>query len=189
MKILLQYFPLIFGILFFLTELYRGIALKSNNKNNVDKSSLNILWLTIIISMFIGGYATTLKQFYISTPQPILYYTGIFLSLFGFSIRALAIQQLGKHFTVDVQISEDHQLKQDGLYSIVRNPSYTGALLSFFGLAITYSNYLSILIITIPIFIAFSYRISVEEKALKSAFGNSFTNYCNKTKRLIPFIY
>lgn len=189
MKLIIQYFPLIFGILFFLTEAYRGIALKSKNTNNVDKSSLKILWITIVVSMFAGGFATSFQQFYISKPQPTLYYIGIFLSLLGFAIRALAIHQLGKHFTVDVQISEDHQLKQDGMYSIVRNPSYTGALLSFVGLAITYSNYLSIIIIIVPIFLAFSYRISVEEKALKNAFGNAFIDYCNKTKRLIPFIY
>ena len=191
MRLIIQYFPYIFGVIFFITEVYRGFALKSNNKNSdqTDKSSLKILWITIGISMFAGGFATSFTQFHITSFQPGIYYIGISLSLIGFIIRAMAIQQLGKHFTVDVQISKDHQLKEDGMYSIVRNPSYTGALMAFTGLALSYSNYLSILIIIVPIFLAFAYRISVEEKALQQAFGNAFSAYCNKTKRLIPFIY
>ena len=191
MESIVQYFPLLFGILFFFTEAYRGIAMKSKNKNanQTDKNSLKILWLTIVLSMFAGGFAISFSEFSLRNFQPYISYVGIILALVGFAIRALAIHQLGKAFTVDVQISDDHKLKQDGMYRIVRNPSYTGALLSFVGLAFTYSNYLSIAIITIPIFLAFSYRISVEEKALKSAFGSEFDVYAKQTKRLIPFIY
>jgi protein-S-isoprenylcysteine O-methyltransferase Ste14 len=36
---------------------------------------------------------------------------------------------------------------------------------------------------------AMLYRIRVEERALTERFGDEYTEYCKKTKRLIPFIY
>jgi protein-S-isoprenylcysteine O-methyltransferase Ste14 len=36
---------------------------------------------------------------------------------------------------------------------------------------------------------ALSYRIHVEEEALRTAFGHAYTVYSSKTKRLVPGIY
>jgi len=33
------------------------------------------------------------------------------------------------------------------------------------------------------------YRIRVEEVALTDQFGDEYTQYCRRTKRLIPFVY
>jgi protein-S-isoprenylcysteine O-methyltransferase Ste14 len=41
----------------------------------------------------------------------------------------------------------------------------------------------------IPVFTAVVYRISVEEKVLYDEFGNTYSDYKSKTKRLIPGIY
>lgn len=192
MKLITQYFPFVFGTLFLLTEIYRNYRFRNQRERKsegVDKSSLTILWITIGICMFIGGFLTQFTYFSISSWQPYFYYTGVIIALLGFVLRYFAIQQLGKAFTVDVQIAENQNLKQDQLYSIIRHPSYTGALFAFFGLAITFSNWLSLAVIAIPIFFAFAYRISIEEKALKAEFGTDYLAYSKKTKRLIPFLY
>ncbi|GGI27849.1 hypothetical protein GCM10008119_29710 [Pedobacter mendelii] len=142
-----------------------------------------------MISMFLGGFLSQFKDFSIIIFQPYILHAGMLIAILGFILRFVAIQQLGKAFTVDVQIAKNQTLKQDGLYSIIRHPSYTGVLMSFLGLAITFSNGLSLLVICIPIFVAFIYRISVEEIALKNEFGTAYLEYIKNTKRLIPFIY
>jgi len=192
MQTITRYFPLIFGLFFLLTEIHRNYKLRNKSERKTggaDKNSLTILWITISISMFIGGFLSQFKSFSIHIFQPYILYTGMLLAVFGFILRFIAIQQLGKAFTVDVQIATNQKLKQDGLYSIVRHPSYTGVLLAFLGLAITFSSWLSLLVICIPIFTAFIYRISVEENALKGEFGADYLEYIKRTKRLIPFIY
>ncbi|WP_316801924.1 isoprenylcysteine carboxylmethyltransferase family protein [Pedobacter nototheniae] len=192
MHLINKYFPLIFGLFFLLTEIHRNVKLrnKGERKNTgADKNSLTILWVTIGISMFLGGFLTQFERTRITIFQPYWFYFGVLIALAGFILRFVAIQQLGKSFTVDVQIAENQQLKQDGLYATLRHPSYTGALMAFLGLAITFSNWLSLIVICIPVFLAFIYRISIEEGVLKAEFGNDYVEYCKKTKRLIPYLY
>ena len=93
---------------------------------------------------------------------------------------------LRKQFTVNVSIGKDNYLIDRGIYHMVRHPEYSGSLLTFFGLGIARENWLSTVIIFVPVLIAHIYRIQVEERALIECFGNDYKNYSERTKRLIP---
>ena len=56
-----------------------------------------------------------------------------------------------------------------------------------FGLSL--GNWLALLIIMVPIFFAFAYRMNVEERALVDALGDRYVSYTRRTKRLLPLIY
>ena len=114
---------------------------------------------------------------------------GLVLIVLGLALRWIAILSLGRMFTVDVAIVRGHHLVTTGIYQRVRHPSYSGALLSFLGLGLTFSNYLSALVIFVPICVAFLYRIHIEEQTLTAAFGDEYRNYRVATKRLIPGVY
>jgi hypothetical protein len=63
----------------------------------------------------------------------------------------------------------------------------TGALLAFIGFAMVLRNWASVLVISLPIALAFLYRINVEERAPVQALGERYRSYIKRTKRLIPF--
>ncbi len=153
-----------------------------------DKNTELYLWLTIAASISVGAYVS-LHTFYPIYLNIGFIYLSLGLIVVGIIIRFTAIRQLGKFFTMDVTIKSDHQIVNTGLYGWVRHPSYSGALLSFIGLGLSMNNYYGFLIIVVPIFLAFSARISVEEQALTEAFGAAYQSYSAATKRLIPFIY
>src|SRR5207249_1027008 len=106
--------------------------------------------------------------------------------LAGIAIRATAILTLQRFFTVRVMIQEGHQLVEHGVYSMVRHPSYSGALVSFVGLGLAFGNWLSLIVIAGAALAAFSYRIHVEEQALLAHFGDRYRQYAAHTRRLIP---
>ena len=83
----------------------------------------------------------------------------------------------------------NHQLVQRGLYRWVRHPAYAGSLISFAGLGMALSSWVSFLVIFIPVFLAFRYRVQVEEAALREALGDTYERYCRKTYRFIPGLY
>jgi protein-S-isoprenylcysteine O-methyltransferase Ste14 len=154
-----------------------------------DRRSLFVLWLAICISLPLGimlglgtagSFSAWFREFAIA---------GIILIAMGIIIRWLAIFSLKRQFTVDVAITRGHKIVKEGIYRYVRHPSYSGSLLSFLGLGVFFANLFSILVIFVPIFLAFAYRIKVEEKALTEAFGKEYTDYMNVTKRLIPILY
>ena len=191
MHLVVQYFTFWFGLLFLCMELYFNARYrnKKERKEAADKNSLSILWITIISAFVLGGFGWQFPAATIRQGQPYVYYFGMLLALSGLMLRLIAIRQLGKSFTVDVQIAQGQNLKRTGLYAYIRHPSYTGILMAFTGLAITFSNWISLAVILVPVFSAFAYRIRIEEAALRAAFGAAYEEYCKQTKRLIPFIY
>ena len=64
---------------------------------------------------------------------PPLRILGGVLVLGGSTIRWLCYRKLGKHFTFHVALLKDHELITTGPYSIVRHPSYTGAIILYLG--------------------------------------------------------
>lgn len=174
----------------FITEIYYKQRLKSSDSDEKgkDKSTLNILWIVIILSIFFGIFVSKASNFPITNKVWILY-LGEVLMLVGIITRIIIIRSLGKYFTVDVTIKEGHEIKKEGFYKYLRHPSYTASLLTFLGLGLFLNNWASLVLIFIPTFLAFSYRIKIEEEALVEQFGAEYIEYRKSTKRLIPFIY
>ena len=154
-----------------------------------DKSSLRVLWTVITVSIFAGVFFAGSGIGFVSAGVSIIRPSGVALILAGLVVRWAAILTLRKYFTVDVVIMNDHKIVMTGLYRHIRHPAYLGSLLSFLGLAMSFSNWLTALVIFMPITGAFLYRIHVEEKALAEFLGDAYRQYRLSTKRLIPGIY
>ena len=114
---------------------------------------------------------------------------GLILLLAGVAVRWTAIYTLGKYFTGTVLIKGDHRLVRAGLYKHLRHPAYTGTLVAHLGLGLSFSNWVSLTLSTVPYLVAAVYRMHVEEKALREAFGEEYILYARDTKRLIPKVY
>jgi len=125
----------------------------------------------------------------IQTASSLIESIGLGLLFVGILIRWTAIYHLGTYFTGTVTIKDDHVLVRSGLYGHVCHPAYTGALLAHLGLGLSFSNWFSLALSSIPYFIAAAYRIHVEEQVLREAFGDEYAAYARQTKRLIPGVY
>lgn len=160
-----------------------------------EHSDRGTMWLIII-----GWYFTVSMDFYFRsrTIPPFMqywllpyfcFYAGLILTAAGIVLRCSSVFTLKRAFTLSVQTAGDQHLIQTGLYSIVRNPAYTGSLISLLGLALAFRHVLGIPVLALPI-LCYVIRIRVEEKALKAHFQDEFTAYCYQTKyRLFPGIY
>lgn len=177
-------------VAWFLTEfLYKNI-LKSGKEDqkNKDKSTLNILWLAIPFSIMSSIFISYNTHFTIVDETWILY-LGELLIVIGILFRYMIIRSLGKYFTVDVTIRQDHKIKKEEFYKYLRHPSYAFSLLTSLGLGLYLNNWLSLIFAFVPPFLAFAYRIKIEEQALVEQFGDEYLEYRKSTKKLIPFIY
>ncbi len=180
------------SILYFLSEFILMLSKRSKDrrdkiKTQSDKHSLLILWITISLTITAAFFNADWKTW--SLVNVIIAYAGVSILFVGVFIRWISITQLNEEFTVDVSIRKDHILKTDGLYKIVRHPSYFGLYLICVGLAIGMNSWTSFLIISIPLFAALSYRIKIEENALTKEFGEDYSNYKKRTSKLLPKIY
>ena len=181
---------IVFSYLYGFFEVFMN--LKQRGKSIVttssDKGSLWLLYILITI-----GYALS---FSIGATKigrmnhwDAFFAAGVLLTVIGLIIRIQSILTLKQYFTYSVSQVEKHELIETGLYKAIRHPGYLGQLMIFAGISISLSNWLSILLMMIPIAIGYSYRIKVEERFMIEQMGENYLNYQKRTKRIIPMIY
>ena len=168
--------------------LNRLMRSSSNDKKGQDKGSLRFIWIMIALAISFGFIFANYIKVPISN-QLLISYVGLFIIIVGMAIRFISIWSLGKYFTVDVTIRNNHKIKKDGFYKIIRHPSYSGSLLSFIGFGISLNNWISLTTVVVLIMISFLYRIKIEEKILIDQLGKEYLDYKKNTYRLLPWIY
>ena len=115
--------------------------------------------------------------------------TGICIALTGLMIRLSSILTLGRFFTVQLKVLTFQPLIKSGIYHWIRHPSYLGLLIIQLGVTlITQSIWGMIYYFTI-IWPMVLIRVSNEEKAMRIGFGADYDEYCQQTKKLIPFVF
>ncbi len=179
------------GLFYLMSEVLLTITRRSRSRTGTrqDRSTLGILWLVIMASVTAG---VLLAAYWPNGAMPqgrILAWASVSLFVAGLLLRWWAIITLGRFFTVDVTIEQDHELVERGPFRMLRHPSYSGVLLAFVGFALSLRNWAALFAVLLPIFAAFIYRMKVEETALTRALGPSYEAYMRRTKRLMPFVY
>jgi len=120
--------------------------------------------------------------------SPTFRYAGFIIGLAGFAMREWAKRTLGRFFTYEVTIREDHKLVDAGPYRCLRHPSYTAALLWCLGVALFF-NRLTTWAVFAGTALFLCWRIPQEEKVLANKFGDQWKKYAAKRWRLVPCIF
>jgi protein-S-isoprenylcysteine O-methyltransferase Ste14 len=118
-----------------------------------------------------------------------LFFLGLIAMLLGVGLRWYAIRALGGYFTRDVVVSNDQPVIQHGPYHFIRHPAYTGTFLTMLGVGLVMTNWASLIVLLLCVFLGHIHRVSVEEKALIRTIGQPYIEYTRHTKRFIPWVY
>jgi protein-S-isoprenylcysteine O-methyltransferase Ste14 len=117
-----------------------------------------------------------------------LRWLGVILYGVGGALRLAPIFALGDRFSGLAAIQPGHRLKTDGLYAIIRNPSYLGLLVLSFGWALAFRSLVGIVVAAL-FAIPLRARMNAEERLLAETFGADYQAYRARTWRLIPWVY
>jgi protein-S-isoprenylcysteine O-methyltransferase Ste14 len=115
-------------------------------------------------------------------------WTGVALFTAGGVLRLWPVFVLGRRFSGLVAIQKDHALVTDGIYSVIRHPSYLGLLVGVVGWALAYRSGAGLLLAALTV-IPVVGRIRAEEALLRLQFGESHDAWCARTSRLVPGLY
>jgi protein-S-isoprenylcysteine O-methyltransferase Ste14 len=113
---------------------------------------------------------------------------GTVLTALGLLGAIWARMVLGRNWSGYVTYKEDQTLVTTGPYKYVRHPIYTSMILMFIGTSLYYGS-LFISIVFAVFAISFILRMRKEEEIMIRLFGEKYTDYMKRTKRLIPLIY
>lgn len=115
---------------------------------------------------------------------------GFLVLAVGQAIRMVAMNTAGRNFNhiIAEDKEDDHKLVTDGIYSIVRHPSYTGWFIWSVFTQVLLANPICVCGYAAASWMFFNDRIEYEEDTLTSHFGKAYVDYKKKVPSGIPFV-
>ena len=113
----------------------------------------------------------------------------MFLTVGSVWFVTAAIRTLGKQWSIAARLVEGHKLVTEGVYSVVRNPIYTGMFGMLLATGLAVSHWIGLLIAIIVYSFGTMIRVRSEEKLLRGAFGAEFEAYAGKVPAVVPFLF
>ncbi len=145
---------------------------KALNKSRIRDSKV-ILTTTLVMVFFTKSFISTETAFH-----EIIEYAGYFLIAICALGRVYSTAFLGGH--------KNTSLITYGAFSVVRNPLYFFSLLGMIGVSMI-SGYITLMVLIPLMFIVmYHFLITREEAFLQEVFGETYTQYCKTTPRLMP---
>jgi len=176
------------GLIVILWLLCEAILLFTHKADSHEADDQHTLAFLVVALLFSLTLATACKLFFcFALPWP-FEFIGATLIAAGIVLRFYAIGELGRLFTYNAAVRDNHAIIETGPYRWLRHPGYAGVLLVCFGYGVALCNVLSIVAAVALITYALKLRIGVEE-ALLSERVPGYRQYMERTWRVIPWVW
>ena len=96
---------------------------------------------------------------------------------------------LGKNWSVTLELAQDHQLVTQGVYSTIRHPMYASFFLMALAQAALLPNWLSGWSALVAVSVLYLVRKPHEEAMMLSHFGQEYKAYMLKSGGILPHLY
>lgn len=170
--------------------------LRSKKTRGEQTNQPNRNELVLIVIMTIGGLIIPTLYLLTNWFSFADYHLPSILPWIGTSLMLLALwlfwrshSDLGKNWSVTLEIQKDHQLIQYGVYRLVRHPMYAAIWLFSFAQGLLLQNWLSGWSAFAAFALMYFIRIPREEKMMLEYFGQEYLDYMRQTERIFPRLF
>jgi protein-S-isoprenylcysteine O-methyltransferase Ste14 len=146
--------------------------------------SLTGLGIIPIIYVFAGFPAAANRSF-----VPLIAWLGIIPALGSLWLFWRTHRELGRNWSVSLEVRDKHELITRGVYRYVRHPMYSAFFLWAVAQFLLLPNWVAGISGLIGFGILYSFRIGREEQLMLEAFGEQYRAYMARTARIVPWIY
>ncbi len=112
---------------------------------------------------------------------------GLALVVGGIGFAIWAARTLGRHFDMEVEVHEGHEVVDAGPFAFVRHPVYFGLGIHLLGACLATGNGLLIAGTLFGALPALYIRASAEERLLRTTLGPAYDAYARRVAMLVPF--
>jgi protein-S-isoprenylcysteine O-methyltransferase Ste14 len=123
------------------------------------------------------------------TFNPVQAWLGAFVLVAGMSLLYRTHRDLGRAWSITLEIRDKHTLITRGIYEKLRHPMYASFWLWAISQALLLPNWIAGLSGLVGFGTLFFARVGHEERMMLETFGDEYRAYMARTYRLIPGIY
>ena len=176
--------PIVSALSIYAARMYELRAPRDLEKGQVRENVTLRLFVAVGTFMLLGSIVEHLWR---QPPfRPGLFFAGWAVAVASFALRRRAIRELGRMWSLHVEIRAQHQLVRSGPYRWMRHPAYTSMVLELLALGLLLqSGFTSgaAFALFIPTLFA---RIRIEEAALSQQISG-YVDYQRSTPALLPY--
>jgi protein-S-isoprenylcysteine O-methyltransferase Ste14 len=156
-------------------------ATQGDRKDRIFLSLISLGFILPMIYPFVDWFA------FAEYPVPEwVNWLGTAIFFLGVYVLWRSHVDLGKHWSPELALRQDHQLVDSGVFRLMRHPMYAAHFYWSVGQLLMLSNWLvgpSMFVFMLPFLL---HRIPLEEKMMIGQFGKKYEEYIKRTGRLFP---
>lgn len=138
-----------------------------------------------IVFLHISFFVSLLSEVIIFQKQVIsIWYVPFFLFLLAQLLRIWSIASLGVFWNTKIIVVPKAKVVRKGPYKFIRHPNYLIVMIEIFALPLIFQAYFTLVLFTILNFIMLTYRIRIEEQALREVMN--YDDIFATSNRFIP---
>lgn len=146
--------------------------------------SLSGLGIVPIVYVFTGFPEFAERTFY-----PALAWAGIVPGLASLWLFWRTHKELGRNWSVSLEVRDKHELITGGVYRYVRHPMYSAFFLWAVAQFLLLPNWVAGLSGIVGFGTLYTFRVGREEQLMLEAFGEQYRAYMAKTARIVPWVH
>jgi protein-S-isoprenylcysteine O-methyltransferase Ste14 len=184
---------LAFGIAWFILRLHperrsRKVPIRDSRRDarEIVLLGCSLTGLGIVPCIYL---ATRFPRFADYTFSPVQGYLGIVVDVAMLWLFYRTHRDLGRNWSVSLDLRESHTLVTSGVYAYVRHPMYAGFWLMALAQVLLLPNWIAGPAGLVGFGTLFFGRVHREEAMMISGFGDEYRAYMRRTARVLPWIY
>jgi protein-S-isoprenylcysteine O-methyltransferase Ste14 len=171
----------------------RGVFAQRTKSNEKAVSEVNARDRILVLAVFIGS--TLLPLAYIFTPwfafadyqlPRSALWGGVIVSIAALWLFWRSHADLGRNWSITLEMRKGHELVSSGVYRVVRHPMYAALWLLGLAQGLLLQNWLAGWSALVPFAILYFVRVPHEEEMMWRFFGDDYRAYAETTGRVFP---
>jgi protein-S-isoprenylcysteine O-methyltransferase Ste14 len=165
----------------------RSVPVERSHKGRLEVALLTLAWVGFLLPLLWVATPLFARADFPLHPAP--YAAGLVSLTFGLWLFHRSHADLGRHWSITLELREQHALVTGGVYRRIRHPMYSALFLYCIGQALVLPNWVAGPSYLVSFLLLFALRLGPEERMLRGQFGDEYAEYAARTKRLVPGVW
>ena len=165
----------------------RIVKVATSHRTPLETGLLILAWVGFFVPLiWVASQAFSFAEYELSAGP---FVAGVMCLVIGLWLFYRSHADLGTNWSITLEIRERHRLITHGVYRHIRHPMYSALALYAIGQALAIPNWVAGPSNLIAFAILLALRVHAEERMMVREFGDEYTLYSARTKRLIPGVW